>query len=936
MFNRLRETLFKGLFRARYRYDVFISYSHKDTEEYARNLKRQLAALDFSCFIDEEESPPGLSLDPTLEKALRKSAALVLLATERALTRPYIALEFEKFLSTGRRIIPINISEALTRKNEEVLTKTPWNIIKSRKLIWIDETDDAFAKKNPSPPIADGIDKLFKYTRRNVRVRAEIIGTAALVLLLAVGAGFVIKGKAAEVSRQSLLAATAKKDAERQQGIATAAGKEAQKQLALAAEATKKADEQQKVAETAKKEAERQQEIARTATNEADKQLRIANDARLEADRQLERGKHLRYVSDITLAQRAYDAGDTMRASQLLEPYSPSPSTSEPADLRGFEWYYLWHLIKPDFTKLDLTEYLEPGAIAYSPDGKKLALGGSDNIIVLWDLVQRKKVATLRNVPTFGVSVDSVAFSPDGKFLASASDTGVYLWDGSSGRKLATLDEHKSSSVSFSPDGRILASAGSGVKFWELDTRKQILSLDDATGVVAFSPDGKMLVTGVKNGDLDLWDVGSRTKQGTLKGHKYTPNHLAFSPDGKFLATESIADATVRIWKVETQKELALFKDSQLGAFSPVGQMLAIYRERQLKLLDSETLSTLANLPSMGSAIAFSPDGKMLASFDSSDLYLLDVSTQREQATLHAPGYPIDAVTYSPDSKTLAVVDGRQNLGLWNIGTRKENVKLQANSMAFSPDGRYIATGDDSSVKLWDAAATEALATFSGGGLLVFSRDSKRLMVVSVAFSNDPFRPPILTVWDMRTRQKIGTSDLGMSFISCIALSSDDRTLAVGNEGGRVLLWDTQMQKEIGTLTEPSNSQRVLSLAFSPDGRILAWGSWDGTIKLWDTRTHQEITTLGVLSYQGHPVNAVAFSTDGKTLVSGNGDKTVKFWDMTTYQETMTISGFALDVTALAFSPDDKILAVGSYDGSVRLFFGMTDRDLRLQGARAS
>src|SRR5437667_12901165 len=85
--NRLRETLFKGLFRARFRYDVFISYSHRD-KEYALNLKKQLGNLDFSCFIDEEESPPGSSLNPTLTKALRKSAVFVLLATERAVTRP--------------------------------------------------------------------------------------------------------------------------------------------------------------------------------------------------------------------------------------------------------------------------------------------------------------------------------------------------------------------------------------------------------------------------------------------------------------------------------------------------------------------------------------------------------------------------------------------------------------------------------------------------------------------------------------------------------------------------------------------------------------------------------------------------------------------------------------------------------------------------------
>jgi hypothetical protein len=169
--------LFKGLFRARFRYDVFISYNHQ-AKGYAVNLKKQLADLDFSCFIDQEESPPGLSLDPTLEKALSKSAVLVLLATERALTRPYIALEFEKFVSTGRRIIPINISDALTENNEEALVRAPWNIIKSRKLIWIDEVEGAFANEMPSPPIADGIDKLFKQLGRKASGDAAITAKA--------------------------------------------------------------------------------------------------------------------------------------------------------------------------------------------------------------------------------------------------------------------------------------------------------------------------------------------------------------------------------------------------------------------------------------------------------------------------------------------------------------------------------------------------------------------------------------------------------------------------------------------------------------------------------------------------------------------------------------------------------------------------------------
>src|SRR4026208_1906296 len=117
-----REAVFNALFRARFRYDVFISYSHSDAKQYAENLKEQLSKLDFSCFLDKEEAPPGLSLGPTLEKALKRSAVLVLLATERALTRPYIHQEFETFVGAGKKIITINILDSLTKNNEEALT----------------------------------------------------------------------------------------------------------------------------------------------------------------------------------------------------------------------------------------------------------------------------------------------------------------------------------------------------------------------------------------------------------------------------------------------------------------------------------------------------------------------------------------------------------------------------------------------------------------------------------------------------------------------------------------------------------------------------------------------------------------------------------------------------------------------------------------------
>ena len=387
--NRFRETVFRGLFRARFRYDVFISYSHSDAKEYAFNLKQQLSNLDFACFIDKEESPPGLSLGPTLEKALKRSAVLVLLATERALTRPYIHQEFETFVAAGRKIIPINISDALTKNNEEALTTAPWKIIKEQKLIWIDEAADAFAKQQPSPPIADGIDRLFKYTRRNVRVRAEIIGTAVLVLLAAFGAGFVIKGQAAEVAKQASLAEIARQKTKEQETIAAQAGEEARKQLLRAEEARQLADEQTRLANDARDEATRQQQIAKDATAEATKQQLLARKATLEAQRQqaiaeqqLQRSRNLLYDSDINLAQRAQESGDMTQLKEFLNNHAPTDQT----DLRGFEWFYYWRLAnyKPEI----LGPVDDVGLIEISHDGKVLAAvsNSSNGQLKIWQL----------------------------------------------------------------------------------------------------------------------------------------------------------------------------------------------------------------------------------------------------------------------------------------------------------------------------------------------------------------------------------------------------------------------------------------------------------------------------------------------------------------------------------------------------------------------
>lgn len=642
LLNQLRDTLFKGLFRARFRYDVFISYSHRDAEDYAANLKQQLTALDFSCFIDEEEAPAGSSLDPTLVKALKKSAVLVLLATERALVRPYIISEFEKFAATQRTIVPINILEALTRNEEAALSKAPWKIIKDRNLVWLDEGADAFAKQNPSPKIADGIDKLFKYTRRNTRVRTEIIGTATIVLVAAFGAGMIIKGKNADLrttqnnlNAQVKLLDQAKLDTGNQQVAAALARAESMVQLANAKQA--------------KAEADQANETAKVATAEATKQRSLAAVAKLEADRQLERNRHMTYAANVSLAPQAYESGSVNHASELLDDVLRSPGSAGKEDLRGFEWYYLAGLYERKLAQIEA----HPGPItstAFSPDGKLIATG-SRGTFKLWDaasqqllkkLGEENEVAPSDSNQNADEFQSAVAFSPTDPIVATCSWNGICsLWDTKSYKLLATLakgDKAQSVSVGFSPNGRMVAVGVSMVyEIWDTSSYTSIRKFEsDPQGALygtalAFSNDNQTIAISTGYG-IELHEIASQEGV-TLPRRSGATRTMTYAQDGQSLLTggeQGVAiyslqkQDVIKTWSPRERAPSAFFRTGNVVCFSPDGKEFAtgevdkVADGGEVKLWDANTSHLLASFKGVGnqgevSSLAFSPDDRVLS-----------------------------------------------------------------------------------------------------------------------------------------------------------------------------------------------------------------------------------------------------------------------------------------------------------------------------------
>ena len=298
--------------------------------------------------------------------------------------------------------------------------------------------------------------------------------------------------------------------------------------------------------------------------------------------------------------------------------------------------------------------------MAYRPDGKTLAMAGSQNTMHVWDPATLKSIVTFQNDPvsSLGVSFWSVAFSPDGKMLASAN-----------GHSLA---------------GR--RSENDAVQLWDADTGKKIATLEGHTDFVmsvAFSPDGKTVASGSGDRTVRLWDVASRKNTATLTGHSDIPLpsgtlsrgiSVAFSPDGKTLASEDFVPTSVKLWDVETGKELATLKGS--------------------------------------GPVAFSPDGKTLASGSGDRAVLLwEVATRKNIATLEGHTGPpawILCVAFSSDGKSLASGSIDKTVRLWNVSSGKNTATLKGHtdfvqSVAFSPDGKTLASGSrDGTIKFWD------------------------------------------------------------------------------------------------------------------------------------------------------------------------------------------------------------------------------------------
>lgn len=560
-------------------------------------------------------------------------------------------------------------------------------------------------------------------------------------------------------------------------------------------------------------------------------------------------------------------------------------------------------------------------SVAYSPDGRFVLTGGDDGSPRLWDVATGQQI---RSFVGHKGGVTSVAFSSDGRFvLTGGRDGTARLWDVANGRQLQIFQGHTDQvfSVAFSPDGRVVltGSIDGTARLWNAATGQQVRTLreltdGEATGrvsSVAFSDDGRSVVTG---GDkaARLWNPATgqlvRSFEFVDKDDDGEVDSVAISHDGRFILAGGETFKTEPVSRAVTQAGTVTLWDLSTG----------------------QRVRTFVGHEKEVGSVAFSKDGQyVLTGSEDWTARLWDVSTGKQLRSFECDEW-VSSVAFSPDGRLVLLgVEQSQRALLFassngNIVREFIGHTSSVFSVAYSHDGRFIVIGNgDQTARILDTGTGQQVGVLQGHKSevsdAVFSPDSR--LVLTGGYDKT------IRIWDRVSGQQVRSTTLPAhsSHIISAALSPDSRYAIVASQADQIVrLFDATTGKQVRVFE--GHEDGITSVTSSRDGRFVLSGSWDKTARIWDTNTGQQIRVL-----TGHAggVTSVAFSPDGRFIVTGSEDKTARCWDASSGRQIHILQGHTGPVNTVVFSPDGSLILTGSLDRTVRLWDTASGSQLR-------
>jgi len=603
--------------------------------------------------------------------------------------------------------------------------------------------------------------------------------------------------------------------------------------------------------------------------------------------------------------------------------------------------------------------------VAFFPDGQRVLSSSNDNSLKLWDV---KSGRLLRTFPRPDDSVKTIALSPDGQRALLGNKVGTMkLLDMDSGRLLRTIAGHSKgvNVIAFSPDGLHVLSGGTKsygsvysidfvsqennpnflngedqtLALWEVDSGRLLRTFKGHSKdviAVAFSTDGRRVLSGSRDKSMKLWEVDSGRLLRSFEGHSDKVSAVAFSPDGQYALSGS-SDQTLKLWELDSGRLLRTFKGHtdwiESVVFSPDGRrILSGSADKTLKLWEVNSgrlLHSFIGHSDKVKAVAFSPDGQyVLSGSGDKTMKLWELDSGRLLHTLKGSSSPVSTVAFSPkkqhallgvnnEIKLLGVDNGRF---LRSFTGHSEKV----NTMVFSSDGQYALSGsDDKTMKLWEVNSGRLLQSFSGhsGSINAVSFSPTNGQGVLSGSSQE------VKLWKVDSGQLLRTFKGLTSTVISVAFSTDGQNvLAISEETAKV--WNANTGRvlrskalkyfgAINAIAFTYNLQSVFA-GYEP-GALLQWNLNNGRLlrrKFYDEEKGALMIRFG---YFGHAdkVNSVAVSPDGQHALSGSSDHTVKLWKVDDGKLLHTFLGHSTEVQAVAFLPNKQYALSTSQEKTV-------------------